>query len=318
MWTPCCTALIIVLIIVIGAVAAGVVWARREVDILSSRQGDLPGTAIVKDIGYDGVLPTSLPEGNPYGFDSAVAALTLRTCESAANRHLGGDPQLPKGLDEVAWAGDHALILRVAAAKAAAGKDLYIVAIAGTLSYGDARADLNDQLVGFYGAHAHAGFVGAWKEIYPAVRKVAETSPDAQFLITGHSLGAAVATLVAASLGVDYPGAGIALYASATPRTGSRDLINLLAHAAPNHWHITNRADIVPTLPPAVSPVLSGPSRGGSALYASFDRVVLFETQRGDLGENHSTGAYICAMVGGKTCASDDLWATPGKAVLFV
>jgi len=230
MLSPCCIALIIVLIIVIGALTAGWVYIKDWIYRLENQEGDLPGAKVVEDIGYSGYLPTGLPTPD---FDVKLAALTIRACESAANRRLGGDPRLPKGLVEVGWVGGHALILKVVPAKPVSGKDLFIVAIAGTLSYKDVRADFNDQLVDFYGAHAHAGFVGTWQTMYPAIQKMAGANPNAQFIVAGHSLGAAVATLVATGLGADFPGIEVALYASATPRTGSRDFVELLNRVAP-------------------------------------------------------------------------------------
>ena len=301
MLSPCYVALIIVLIIVILAVVGAWWYARDLINRWKNLEGDLPSAAVIDNIGYPPYLPTQLP--NPAKFDVNLAAFTIRACESAVNRRLGGDTQLPQGLVEVGWTGGHALILKSAPAKPAIGKDLYVIAIAGTLTYEDVRADFNDQLIDFYGTHAHAGFVGTWKKIYPAIQKMAGANPDAQFIVSGHSLGAAVATLVAVALGADFPGIQVALYASATPRTGSRDFIDLLVRVAPNHWHLTNRADIVPTLPLAVSPIMSGPNKGKNALYADFDRVVYFDVQRGTLAGNHSSRSYLCAMEDGTKCS---------------
>jgi hypothetical protein len=314
MRSPCCVALIIVLIIIVVAIVGAWRYVRNLIHKWKTQEGNLPNAAIVDDIGYTSYLPAQLPDPNK--FDVDLAAFTIRACESAVNRRLGGDTQLPQGLVEVGWTGGHALILNSVPAKPATGKDLYVIAIAGTLSYEDVRADLNDQLIDFYGTHAHAGFVGTWKTIYPAIEKLAGANPDAQFIVSGHSLGAAVATLVATALGADFPGIQVALYASATPRIGSRDFIDLMARVAPNHWHIANRADIVPTLPLAVSPITSGPNRGKTALYADFDRVVYFDAQSGTLANNHFSGSYLCALVGGKTC-SLDIWVVPPQVVNF-
>ena len=120
-----------------------------------------------------------------------------------------------------------------------------------------------------------------------------------------------MATLIAVGLGSDFPGRGVALYAAATPRTGARDLVQALRRVVPSHWHIVNRADIVPALPPSVSP-----ARGGASVFADFDRVVMFEAQSGSLRDNHATRAYLCAVVGGAAC-TPATWATPLRAVDF-
>lgn len=304
--SACCAALVAVLSLIIIVVVGLWAYIRK----LETSDDTLPFVSTVSDIGYTSYLPAGLPD--PGVFDADLAAFTIRTYESAVNRHFGQDMQLPRALAVVDWIDGHTLVL-----KAPAPFPLYIVAIAGTITYADARIDLRDRLVDFYGTHAHAGFAAVWSKVYPAIERLVTTAgPEAQFVISGHSLGAAVATLLALSLGVNFPNARIALYASATPRTGSQDLVRRLARAVPNRWHIANRADIIPTLPLAVSPITTGPNRGKSALYADFDRVVYLDAQSGSLGHNHSSRSYLCALAGGATCSAE-LWVTPPAVVAF-
>jgi triacylglycerol lipase len=317
--SPCCLALIVVLTIVVVVAAAGVGFARALIRGLEARRGILPSDDIVREIGYGAEpLPAALPD--PGAFDADVAAFAMRACISAANRRIGGSAQLPEGVTVVDWTNRHTLILKVEPPGGAAGAaPLYVVACAGTLTYQDVKLDLHDDHVEFYGARAHAGFVGAWRRTYPAVRKVAAANPGAQFLVTGHSLGAAVATLVAAALGADFPEAGVALYAAATPRVGPRGFIRLLERTVPNRWHLANRADIIPTLPPAAAPVALGKEsrRWQVVEYADFDRVVFFEAQGGSLAYNHNTLSYLCAVGRGPRDCRLDQWATAPTAVDF-
>lgn len=309
--SDCCFGLVVVLVILIVAIGGGALYVRALLRRLAALEGQLPIDQIVPDIGYTSYLPRRLPA---MGFDTDLAAFALRACDSAANKHLGGGTQLPPGVAEVGWAGGHALLLRITPDVTPGAAPIFMVAVAGTLTYHDVRKDLRDAHVEFYGAHAHQGFVQEWKQIYPAVRRLAAQNPAAQFIVAGHSLGAAVATLIAAALGVDFPGIGLALYAAATPRTGAQDLIALLDRAAPNHWHIANRADVIPTLPLAVSPITTGPRQGETVLYADFDRVVYFDVQTGSVGGNHYTDAYLCGL-GAIPCAA--YWTAPPRVAVW-
>ena len=67
----------------------------------------------------------------------------------------------------------------------------------------DATFDLqNSQLCP--GCQVHTGFWNAWKEarpkVLPALQKAVAANPKYQVVVTGHSLGAAIATLAAAEL----------------------------------------------------------------------------------------------------------------------
>jgi hypothetical protein len=74
---------------------------------------------------------------------------------------------------------------------------------------------------------------------------------NAMVTVTGHSLGAALATLVALdmSINTNFP---ITLYTLASPRVGDLTFHNLVNHVVPNAYRIANRLDIVPQTPPAV------------------------------------------------------------------
>jgi predicted lipase len=72
---------------------------------------------------------------------------------------------------------------------------------------------------------------------------------DATVTITGHSLGASLATLLALDMSVNtnFP---VTLYTLASPRTGDLIFHNLFNHVVPNTYRIHNRLDIVPKTPP--------------------------------------------------------------------
>jgi triacylglycerol lipase len=69
--------------------------------------------------------------------------------------------------------------------------------------------------------------------------------------IAGHSLGAAVATLLAAEVAATVPGIDLTLYTYASPRVGDSTFAGFCTAHIPVHFRIVNRPDLVPKLPPA-------------------------------------------------------------------
>jgi hypothetical protein len=78
---------------------------------------------------------------------------------------------------------------------------------------------------------------------------VALLPSNAMVTITGHSLGAALATLLALDMGANT-NLPIILYTLASPRVGDLVFHNLFNHVVPNAYRIANRLDIVPKTPP--------------------------------------------------------------------
>lgn len=72
---------------------------------------------------------------------------------------------------------------------------------------------------------------------------------NATVTVVGHSLGSALATLLALDMSANttFP-AG--LYTFASPRVGDLSFHNLFNHVVPNAYRIANRLDIVPKTPP--------------------------------------------------------------------
>jgi lipase (class 3) len=71
----------------------------------------------------------------------------------------------------------------------------------------------------------------------------------ANVTISGHSLGSALATLLALDMAVNtkYP---VKLYTLASPRVGDLSFHNLFEHVVPDAFRVANRLDIVPKTPP--------------------------------------------------------------------
>lgn len=77
----------------------------------------------------------------------------------------------------------------------------------------------------------------------------AAIDPNAKVTISGHSLGAALATLLALDMAVNtrFP---VKVYTLASPRVGDLVFHNLFNHVVQDAFRVENRMDIVPKTPP--------------------------------------------------------------------
>ncbi|KAJ6440028.1 lipase [Purpureocillium lavendulum] len=98
----------------------------------------------------------------------------------------------------------------------------------------------------------HTGFAKAWEEIADAatrgVNAARSSHRDYKVVITGHSLGGAVATLAGAYL--RRQGLAADVYTFGSPRVGNDHFANWMTSQPGNQWRVTHRDDPVPRLPP--------------------------------------------------------------------
>ncbi|MEX2025948.1 MAG: lipase family protein, partial [Pirellulaceae bacterium] len=99
--------------------------------------------------------------------------------------------------------------------------DAVFVAFRGTAGLGDWIADLNVRSVRRTYGTIHRGFHFAYQDIRPQVEQALATLGNRRLLLTGHSLGAALATIAACELPERYRVTGI--YAFGQPRIGFQD-----------------------------------------------------------------------------------------------
>lgn len=103
--------------------------------------------------------------------------------------------------------------------------------------------------------HIHHGFWQSWMGIREPVRaKVIgslEAHPDYRFVITGHSLGGALATLAAADFrndGDDFA-KRTELFTFGSPRVGNKHAVHFMSRQSSLSYRITSMDDPVPHLP---------------------------------------------------------------------
>ena len=100
----------------------------------------------------------------------------------------------------------------------------------------------------------HVGFAQAWDEISRAatiaVRDGLSANPSYKFVVTGHSLGGAVAHLAAAYLRRE--GYNCDLYTYGSPRVGSKSFATFVTRQQGSEFRITHEDDPIPRLPPII------------------------------------------------------------------
>jgi lipase (class 3) len=73
--------------------------------------------------------------------------------------------------------------------------------------------------------------------------------PVSSLTICGHSLGGALATLLALDVAANTPFKNPVVYTYASPKTGGSHFVDVYNHMVPSTFRIANRLDLVPKLP---------------------------------------------------------------------
>ncbi|KFY71565.1 hypothetical protein V499_08225 [Pseudogymnoascus sp. VKM F-103] len=129
-----------------------------------------------------------------------------------------------------------------------------VLAFRGSSSIRNFLTDLNFGYVNFgcSGCSAHAGFATAWYEPRSAILAALKTTraqyPSYKIVITGHSLGGAVATLAAGDL--RSQGYAADLYTYGSPRVGNGAFASWVSAQPGVTARVTHVNDPVPRLPP--------------------------------------------------------------------
>jgi len=121
-----------------------------------------------------------------------------------------------------------------------------------------------------------------------AVDAVKAINPNKPCYVSGHSLGSALATILALDIALAVPELQpqLQVYVYASPRVGNPEFARSYAQILPNTFRITNLADPIPTMPP-------------TKLRAEFVHVGqdwAFVNQGGDILPNHIVDTYRRAV----------------------
>ena len=108
------------------------------------------------------------------------------------------------------------------------------------------------------GCQMHPGFYGAWKEqmaggVLQPLDELLRSTTNNKILVTGHSLGGALATFAALHLATEYHSREqlqVSLYTFGSPRIGNFPFVRYVAKSIPISFRITHDEDPVVQLPP--------------------------------------------------------------------
>jgi len=156
-------------------------------------------------------------------------------------------------------------------------------------------------------ATVHPGFFSGWEDLEQggmteAIRDIVNAHPGANILVTGHSLGGALATICAVELGQNeayntLPIGAIDVITFGSPRVGNTAFKALFNGIVRDSWRIVNRYDIAVTLPTKSM----GYSHVGTQEWYRWQRWWWNETP---------TGFKECDGTGeDKNCYGTDFWA---------
>ena len=101
---------------------------------------------------------------------------------------------------------------------------------------------------------AHSGFLGSWRGVRDVVltewKTLVAGYPTYQTVVTGHSLGGAIATLSAAQMKRMVPDASLYLFTYGSPRVGDGKFAKYVEEVlGGRHFRVTHLNDPVPKLP---------------------------------------------------------------------
>ncbi|OEL12621.1 hypothetical protein BAE44_0026365 [Dichanthelium oligosanthes] len=105
-------------------------------------------------------------------------------------------------------------------------------------------------------AKVHAGFYSSYNNtllrpaIRNAVRKARKLYGDVDIIVTGHSMGGAIASFCVLDLAINFGSNNIHLMTFGQPRVGNAAFASYFAKYVPKTIRVTHEHDIVPHLPP--------------------------------------------------------------------
>ncbi|KAG8099154.1 hypothetical protein GUJ93_ZPchr0013g37820 [Zizania palustris] len=108
-------------------------------------------------------------------------------------------------------------------------------------------------------AKVHSGFFSSYNNtilrqaITSAVHKARKSYGDINVIVTGHSMGGAMASFCALDLAINLGSESVQLMTFGQPRVGNAAFASYFAEYVPNTIRVTHGQDIVPHLPPYFS-----------------------------------------------------------------
>lgn len=122
---------------------------------------------------------------------------------------------------------------------------------------------------------------------------LATLSARKSLMITGHSLGGALATLCAVDMAVNSAFSLPSVYSYGSPRVGDPTFVKVYSGKVDQSFRIFNRYDIVPRLPPHVYKL---PNREKTYHYMHVRDEAPLQFHNGSVSNNHVIGSYFAEL----------------------
>jgi len=149
--------------------------------------------------------------------------------------------------------------------------------------------NLEEYFIPSYGT-VHEGFLEVYNSIKGIINKnINKIQNNNQLYITGHSLGAALATLALPDIEINYKKRINALYTFGSPRVGNNEFVEQFNTRFKNRsFRVVNTSDVVTSIPLPI-PIVG--SLGG--YFSHVDIPIDFTFQANDIVKNHDMSTYI-------------------------
>jgi triacylglycerol lipase len=135
-------------------------------------------------------------------------------------------------------------------------------------------------------------------ELYYSIREqilsvLGRLSTGKELMITGHSLGGALATLCGLDVSVNSPFHHPILYTYASPRVGDLVFAKKYASLLDRSFRVYNPFDLVPHLPP---PIYKLPNREKTFYYMHVQSGIKLPFSKGSVSANHVISSYFTEL----------------------
>ena len=135
----------------------------------------------------------------------------------------------------------------------------------------------------------HSGFCEIWGQVQQKIVDfVSLNGENKTVILCGHSLGAAVATLLALQLHTDNY--NVLLYTTASPRVGNNDFVSFVKDTKLNIYSQVNTEDLIPNMPLSVA--LNTKQPENPYFYAMTTKAMTFTSNWLSIINNHTIGNY--------------------------
>jgi triacylglycerol lipase len=137
----------------------------------------------------------------------------------------------------------------------------------------------------------HEGFLSIYEScrslLFEVYKKIPKNKP---LIITGHSLGGALATLHSLDVSVNERFENVSMVNFASPRVGNQKFCSFYNSKVKNSTRIVNVHDIVPILPPFT---LSCPFSKNTGTFLHVKNKLKLDVNKNSIDDNHSLKTYL-------------------------